>query len=363
MVRFYTLEQTHGEIQDILNKAEKGYVLSEKEFNKLIVEIGLDQIELKTHSHDIIDRLSGNVSILEKITSNDMALLHGGKITTAYDNAQQALKEIDALELAAEEEKTKVAQTILDIQNNILGHTNELSEIEEMLDTKVDKREGFDLSSNDFESRYKEIVEEILGDGRTAQAFVENIIWLSIYDDQENSPRLLGILLDEKADKGHLHDNYVEKIEGKSLSTEDFTSDYKTVVEDIISEGSAADFVEASLMDSEYLESELLKKSDADHLHDNYVEKIDGKGLTEAELTFSEKAYITQLMTNTSTVIDGLIAENILRENSALDMALDLKVDKQEGYSLVSNEEIAKLANINTITNADIDSAISDIFK
>ena len=363
MAKFYNLEQTHGEIQDILNKAEKGYVLSEKEFNKLIVEIGLDQIAIKNHSHDVIDRLTENISALEKITSDDMDLLHSGKITIAYDNAQQALEEIDALELAAEEEKTKVAQMIFDIQNNILGHTNELSEIEEMLDTKVDKKEGFDLSSNDFENRYKEIVEEILGDGRSAQSFVENIIWLSIYDEKEDSPRLLGILLDEKADKDHVHDNLVEKIEGKSLSTEDFTSDHKSVVDDILKEGSAADFVEASIMDSEYLESELLKKSDTDHLHDNYVEKIEGKGLTEAELTHGEKAYITQLMTDTSTVINGLIAENIITEGSALDIALDLKVDKQQGYSLVSNEEIAKLANINTITNADIDSAISDIFK
>ena len=363
MAQFYTLEQTHGEIQDILNKVEKGYVLSEEEFNKLIVEIGLDQIAVKSHSHDVIDRLTGNISVLEKITLNDMALLHSGKINTAYDNAQQALEEIDVLESAAEEEKTKVAQMILDIQNDILGHTNELSEIEDMLDSKVGKREGFDLSSNDFESRYKEIVEEILGDGRNAQTFVENIIWLSIYDDQDDSPRLLGVLLDEKADKDHVHDNFVEKIEGKSLSTEDFTSAHKSIIDDILKEGSVADFVEASIMESEYLGAELLKKSDINHLHDSYVEKVEGKGLTEAELTHEEKAYIDQLMTNTDTIINGLIAENITTEGSALDAALDLKVNKQQGFSLVDDGEINKLANINTITDADIDNAISDVFK
>ena len=363
MAQFYTLEQTHGEIQDILNKVEKGYVLSENEFNKLIVEIGLDQIAIKNHSHEVVDRLTENVSVLEKITLNDLALLHGSKISTAYDNAQQALNEIDALESAAEEEKVRVAQMILDIQNDILGHTSELSEIEEMLDAKVGKREGFDLSSNDFENKYKEVVEEILGNGRSAQTFVENIVWLSIYGDQDDSPRLLGVLLDKKADKDHVHDNLVEKIEGKALSTEDFTSAHKSIVDDILKEGSAADFVEASIMDSEYLDAELLNKSDIDHLHDDYVEKIEGKGLTEAELTHGEKAYINQLMTNTDTVIDGLITKNIITEGSALDSALDLKVNKQQGYSLVDDEEINKLANINAITDADIDNAISDVFK
>ena len=37
--------------------------------------------------------------------------------------------------------------------------------------------------------------------------------------------------------------------------------------------------------------------------------------------------------------------------------ALDLKVDKRTGYSLVEDTEIEKLKSIRTITNADIDLA------
>ena len=89
---------------------------------------------------------------------------------------------------------------------------------------------------------------------------------------------------------------------------------------------------------------------------------IQEKVLSDANLTLEEKAYLVQMTTNGEAVINAIIANSLL-ENGILKAALDLKVDKVVGYSLVSDTDIAKLQGINTITTDKIDEAINEIFK
>ncbi len=415
---YYTITETDA-LLDTKVDVEDGKGLSTNDFTDEYKE-ALDNMgvseggTVENYVHQIIDKDiadTTNKGALGQLLNTKVDKEEGKELSTNdYINEHKTIiEEIIAKNTARDFVLSVIGDDIVNVDSNILGA---------VLDTKVDKDGDKVLSDNNFEDKHLAIIQEILdyngNTTKTAHEFVHDRIAESLAEEATGT-NSIGEALSKKSNVGHRHDDKVDKVNGKQLSTNDFSNLYKELMDEILTENTAKDFVDNAIYDSitqsseESIGGQLALKSDATHDHDkDYVKKdyfvvkdangaytivetksndkqiaandplvsglissnilsigdkvnLQEKVLSEACLTLQEKQYINQMLSNDVTIFNNLIKTSIA--SGDIKSALNLKVDKRAGYSLVEDTEIEKLKSIRLITNVDIDMAISDVFK
>ena len=207
-------------------------------------------------------------------------------------------------------------------------HSQYLTEHQD-ISGKVDKVTGKGLSTEDYTTAEK-----------------NKLAGLSNYDDTQ-----IIETLDGKADVNHTHSQYltehqdisgkVDKVTGKGLSTEDYTTAEKTKLAGL-----------SNYDDTEIL-SALSGKADVNHTHSQYltehqdisgkVDKVIGKGLSTEDYTTAEKTKLAGLSnyddTEILSALDGKADVNHTH-NQYLTEHQDIsgKVDKVTGKGLSTND-------------------------
>lgn len=119
--------------------------------------------------------------------------------------------------------------------------------------------------------------------------------------------------IDNKSNIEHSHLEYVEKIEGKGLSSNDFTDLEKDKLKNL----------QNADVDKSYVDTELGKKSDVTHNHTEYLTELPkhthDEYLTELPIHNHDTLYATkgsEHSHNNKSVIDGITASKIIEWNS-----------------------------------------------
>ena len=273
------------------------------------------------------------------------------------------------------------------------------------LDNKVDKEEGKGLSSNDFTDALltklngieagatKTVIDSSLSS--TSSNPVENkVVYTAIDALQEADSQL------EEQLKGL--DNKVDKVEGKGLSTNDFTNAFKTKLEGIEA-GATKTIVDSSLSETSanpvqnsavYAAISALQGADSGFEQQltgintalgNKVDKVTGKGLSTNDFTNDLKNKLDGIEAGaTKTIVDDALSatstnpvqnkvvwgisdavSDLESQLGTLSGEVDKKVSKVDGKDLSSNDFTdALLAKLNGIeegaTKTVIDSTLSE---
>lgn len=256
------------------------------------------------------------------------------------------------------EEKTKLAgiadgatKTVVDADLSA-DSTNpvENKAVKAALDTKVDKVDGKALSTNDFTDALKTKLEGI-AEGATA------ITVDTALDAASANP------VENKAVKAAI-DTKVDKVEGKGLSTNDYTTDEKTKLAGI--ETGANKTVVDSALDAEStnpVENKVVKAA-----LDTKVDAVTGKALSTNDFTDELKTKLEGIAAGaTAITVDTALSDTSTNpvENKAVKAALGTKVDAVEGKGLSTNdfttEEKTKLAGLSNYDDTDLDERVAAI--
>ena len=210
-----------------------------------------------------------------------------------------------------------------------------------------------------------------------------------------------------KPEANTLLDNKVDKVDGKQLSTEDYTTEEKTKLESLhnyddtivkadiasnteaieaeVTRAKTAEKVNAdaiSALDTAYkaadttldtkIDAEVTRATNAEsELNtkiDTKVDKVDGKQLSTEDYTTAEKEKLASLSNYDDTTVKGDIAANTAAieaeverataAETALDTKIDTKVDKVEGKQLstedYTTEEKTKLTSLENYDDSEL---------
>lgn len=243
--KYRSLNYNHTEINALLEKIQKGFVLSESEYDKLINEIGLENISVFDGDYE---KLENKPQIPEAMSDleNDMNFVNADIV----DGKVNDLKQEMALEL-----DKKVGQEAIEIL------TVRIDENEKELVKKVDVREGYDLLPEDEIQRLSK---------------VDN------YDDQE-----IRMIIDEKADKSELfskdYNELINKPEIPSLeglATEQYVGQLISDLVDFAPDAMNTLKELAGAIEEHQDVYEIFAKNQAEALSEK-VDKVEGKDLMD----------------------------------------------------------------------------------
>ena len=110
----------------------------------------------------------------------------------------------------------------------LLNHTNDTNAHRNLFDKKVDKEEGKGLSVNDFTNEHKQKLEEL----QTKMQQVETT--LSVDDTDFDTLQEIATQVKSNKNLETLLTGKVNKEEGKGLSSNDFTNEYKQKLDDFL---------------------------------------------------------------------------------------------------------------------------------
>jgi hypothetical protein len=243
--KYRSLNYNHTEINALLEKIQKGFVLSESEYDKLINEIGLENISVFDGDYE---KLENKPQIPEAMSDlkNDMNFANADMIDGKVNDLRQ--------EIGLELEK-KVGEEAIEIL------TVRIDENEKELIKKVDVREGYDLLPEDEIQRLSK---------------VDN------YDDQE-----IRMMMDEKADKSELfskdYNELINKPEIPSLeglATEQYVGQLIADLVDFAPDAMNTLKELADAIEEHQDVYDLFAKSQAEALSGK-VDKVEGKDLMD----------------------------------------------------------------------------------
>ena len=160
------------------------------------------------------------------------------------------------------------------------------------------------------------------------------------------------VALEKKSDSTHTHDEYlvVDDIADKAdktyvdeqLATKSDSGhahDEYLVADDIVDKATVT-----------YVDEQLAKKSDSTHVHEQYVSKETGKSLSANDFTDEYKTKLDGIASGANKItVDSALSdasENPVKNkvvNAAITNLSDSKVDKIDGYRLISTSEADKL--------------------
>jgi hypothetical protein len=243
--KYRSLNYNHTEINALLEKIQKGFVLSESEYDKLINEIGLENISVFDGDYE---KLENKPQIPEAMSDlkNDMNFANADMIDGKVNDLRQ--------EIGLELEK-KVGEEAIEIL------TVRIDENEKELIKKVDVREGYDLLPEDEIQRLSK---------------VDN------YDDQE-----IRMMMNEKADKSELfskdYNELINKPEIPSLeglATEQYVGQLIADLVDFAPDAMNTLKELADAIEEHQDVYDLFAKSQAEALSGK-VDKVEGKDLMD----------------------------------------------------------------------------------
>lgn len=253
-----------------------------------------------------------------KVTKIDNKGLSANDFTNEYKNKldnieeeipQASTTETGLIQIATTDE----VETGIDSDKAVVPST-----LKTVLDTKVNKVDNKDLSTNDFTDSYKDKLDMALTSVNDASVNNKGIVQLAtanevktgVNDNKAIVPSTLKPLLDDK----------VTKVENKDLSTNDFTNAYKQKLDEMGAPVTVADAsttvkgivqlaTEEETLDGENSSKAVvpitLKKA-----LDNKVTAIDGKGLSTNDYTNEDKTKVNNALTSVpdaTTSIKGVV--------------------------------------------------------
>ena len=326
-----------------------------------------DDVQLEsrlTSLSEILDSLIQREYTIPKKTSD---LINDSGFLTSHQDISGKVDKVTGKGLSTEDyttaEKTKLA-----------GLSNyDDTQIIEALDGKADVNH----THSQYLTEHQDIsgkVDKVTGKGLSTEDYTTaektKLAGLSNYDDTE-----ILSALDGKADVNHTHSQYltehqdisgkVDKVTGKGLSTEDYTTAEKTKLAGL-----------SNYDDTEIL-SALDGKADVNHTHSQYltehqdisgkVDKVTGKGLSTEDYTTAEKTKLAGLSNYDDTQIiealDGKADVNHTHSQYLTEhQDISGKVDKVTGKGLstedYTTEEKTKLAGLSNYDDTQIIEAL-----
>ena len=277
--RFFQLDYTHEEIEDLLDKIKNGYVLTKEEYDKLIPKLE----DLSTFSGDYND-LINKPNFIEEIRNaiQELNIETSDSVYSKFDAFDSTIKEfIDSgLESKANITHTHEITDIVDLEKKLLNkadfihnHDN-YDEAFKNLENELNRIEnGFSVDLDNYVTN-DAMAEVLKGKANKTHGHeisdIENL--QSSLDDKYNkaetySQSEINDLIDGKADEVHFHNEhyYTKKESDEKFLTLD---DYLETVEDFV--GSAQ------------LASAMSTKADVTHTHSEHYTKAEiDKKLTE----------------------------------------------------------------------------------
>jgi hypothetical protein len=270
-----------------------------------------------------------------------------GKITTLTTTVGNKVDKITGKGLSANDytnaEKTKLAGLSnyddTDLSDRVTATEGSISSLTATVNNKVDKVNGKGLSSNDYTNAEK-----------------TKLAGLSNYDDTTINDKITTLTSRVTTAEGNISSlattvsNKVDKITGKGLSTNDYTTADKNKLAGLSNYNDTA--LTGRVTDLE---------DEVDTINDTLgtkVDKVSGKGLSTNDYTTAEKTKLAGLSNYDDTALNGRVttAEGNI---SSLTTAVGTKVDKITGKGLSTNDyTTAEKTKLSGLSNYD-DTALS----
>ena len=241
------------------------------------------------------------------------------------DTTKITVTNIDPLEMGEVKNGQKLSNALSRILSKItdvnLSIKSLKSDADKNPDKYVAKEAGKDLSTNDFTDEYKGIVEE-------SKEFLKTKDKLIVTDT--NHIRLTNVVAPESGeiqngdtvttvinklnyqwgltmfklkteylDKGQINDEYIHKIEGKGFSTNDFSDEYKTLLDNF-----------------KYGNTDNVKFYSKDYMDDNFIRKDPIKGLSTYDFTSEYKTILDNLSTKYLSLTGGDLGDSNIKFGS-----------------------------------------------
>lgn len=248
-----------------------------------------------------------------------------------------------------------IDEAISSINENISNANEKISANELLIATKVDKVEGKGLSEEDFTSALKAKLEGL-----------EN------YNDEEIKNEITSLDVAYKAADNALSERIidneqaiaakVDKVEGKGLSEEDFTSTLKTKLEGLENYDDEQVKSDIVSLDGAYKEADsalserILSNEQAIATK---VDKVDGKGLSTNDFTNALKTKLEGLENFDSTDID----DKINNLQTGLTNQTVLQATNYKELSEKIDSEITRATNVENDIQRDINNILDNGLK
>lgn len=168
-----------------------------------------------------------------------------------------------------------------------------------------------------------------------AASAVQSIKLDNVVQTVNPDTRQVTLNLNNYATKSHVSDNYVSKIEGKGLSTEDLTTARKDRLEIAVTDISL-DNVTQTKDEAGLVTLDLNNYATKNHVSDNYVSKITGKGLSTEDFSTSYKVKL-----DSSVVAVTLDGKTQSVNNSIVDLDLSDYATKSDIAPLAPASEVS----------------------
>lgn len=336
----------------------------------LIIPYSFVSLEGSPSNEEILLALGMNIDQLKKMILNikegsyESCFIKGDNKTFAFNysltfnsNTSWTLKIEYREENIVNKRTLQLSQdTLIYNANNIPLSTTMFSiqnfytkpEIDKSLEGKVDKEVNKFLSSNDFTNEYKQKLDSLsnYNDEQIKASISQNTKEISSLKEKDKS---LQSSIELK----------VDKVQGKVLSSNDYTNEEKQKVNTIQNKqdnlvsgkniktingqsllGSGDVTIEISGQDVDL--SGYYTKTKTDELLGNKVDKVVGKKLTTEDFTTEEKEKLSGLKNYDDsvlrTMIDGKATKVDVYTKSEADEKFNTKVDKISGKSLSTND-------------------------
>jgi hypothetical protein len=287
--KFYSLKHNHQDIDMLLDKIAKGWVLSEKDYKKLIVDIGLNNISTFTGDYEalfnkpnlaqMINDALVKINIPEESTIDEKISIVKNEILQQVNKAMEdkanvehnhSISNIDALESVLNTKANKehdhddayynkaiMDQKLQEVQDNAFNGAGyatveDLSRVHDLLTAKAEKNHTHNLNEiPDIQLELNKKADKSLLDNMYNKVDVYN---KSEIDD----------LLKNSSDSNHTHDEFYTKEETDAtfVKVDEFLEvldDYATK-EDLNNKESI-------------INGKLNSKADKDHVHNNIYTK------------------------------------------------------------------------------------------
>lgn len=279
-----------------------------------------DKIVTKARLQDYTTGVKGYIStaIADKVDKVEGKGLSTEDFTTALKN------KLDGIDMNAN--KITVDSALSTTSTNPVQN----KAINTALSNKVDKVSGKGLSSNDFTADLKSKLEDIdIGANKT---IVDSSLNATSTNPVQNGAIYTAL------------DTKVDKVTGKQLSAEDFTSELKSKLEGIAT-GANKITVDTALSSTS---TNPVQNKVINTTLGNKVDKVNGKGLSTNDFTTTLKNKLDGIAEGaTAVTVDAALSSSSANpvQNSVIQSALAGKVDKVSGKALSTNDFTTALKN------------------
>lgn len=341
-------------------KVEHDTLAKRVDENKEALEKKVDKVEGKElSSNDFTDDFKDK---LEKLPSSSNFVT---SVNERTGNVVLTKKDVHLDNVLNVEQASKT-------EHDALAERVGLVEVE--VEDKVDKREGYDLSSNDFTDEYKKKIDE-LSESKPVEDYVSSVNGetgdVAIDKDTLELGNVLNVeqaskeefdLLKEvvESNKGAL-DTKVDEKEGYGLSQENFSPELKRKLEGLEEGGviePSGDYVISInektgvvTLDKDDIGLDKVDnvkqatkeefdefKADTTSSLNNKVDKEVGKGLSSNDYTVEDKALVGSIPDIQLTLNDNKELIDTKANDEEVNIALNNKVDKEDGKGLSTND-------------------------